>query len=249
MGLHWNYIKATISTGSYIWWWRFVHGEHHTAQFTSSFGQKIKLRMKNGKKSRQNWFHTVTASIDKKKYVCVVQLCVCVCVMFSAFIYVNSVGINLYIYFLILFFSNFSSDSVLRNDSTRLIQPEVIFRTDGNGQAPGINSIGNGAPMDRKGAVAIGQSVFYTENPPQDYGVSGKQIIYYSFPYIFQFGSTESFGCHSVSVIILIKSIKLLHILFVFIFYCQFKGSSPRTLLSFGHLLSMGLLLKHFVAS
>lgn len=76
---------------------------------------------------------------------------------------------------------NFCSDSVLRNDSTRLIQPEVIFRTDGNGQTPGINSIGNGAPMDRKGAVAIGQSVFYTEYPPQDYGVSGKRIFIIHF--------------------------------------------------------------------
>lgn len=69
------------------------------------------------------------------------------------------------------------TDSVLRNESTRLSQPEVIFR-DSAGQATSGNGIANGAAngnaIDRKGAIAIGQSVFYTDYPPQDYGVSGK---------------------------------------------------------------------------
>lgn len=72
------------------------------------------------------------------------------------------------------------TDSVLRNDTTRVIQPEVIFRSDNLGQTSS-NTIGgagggNGAnnAVDRKGSVAIGQSVFYTDYPPQDYGISGK---------------------------------------------------------------------------
>lgn len=100
------------------------------------------------------------------------------------FIHVKSAAINFFHFFL-------CSDSVLRNDSTRLIQPEVIFRTDGNGQAPGINSIGNGAPMDRKGAVAIGQSVFYTEYPPQDYGVSGRWTLFVYRIYIIRWIDME----------------------------------------------------------
>lgn len=56
-------------------------------------------------------------------------------------------------------------DSVIRNDSTRPAQPEVVFpmRSESHGSPP----------IDRKGTVAIGQSVFYTDFPPKEYGQSG----------------------------------------------------------------------------
>lgn len=60
------------------------------------------------------------------------------------------------------------SDSVIRNDSARVVQPEVVFpmRSESHGSPNG--------PIDRKGTVAIGQSIFYTDFPPKEYGVSGK---------------------------------------------------------------------------
>lgn len=76
------------------------------------------------------------------------------------------------------FFSIISSipiDSVLRNDSTRVIQPEVIYRSDNLGQTSSNTIAGSSNnAIDRKGSVAIGQSVFYTDYPPQDYGNAGK---------------------------------------------------------------------------
>lgn len=56
------------------------------------------------------------------------------------------------------------TDSVIRNDSTRIVQPEVVFpmRSESHGSPNG--------PIERKGTVAIGQSVFYTDFPPKEYG-------------------------------------------------------------------------------
>lgn len=70
----------------------------------------------------------------------------------------------------------FNIDSVLRNDTNRVVQPEVIFRSDTLGQTSSNTIAGssNSAIDQRKGSVAIGQSVFYTDYPPQDYGSSGK---------------------------------------------------------------------------
>lgn len=72
---------------------------------------------------------------------------------------------------------------MLRNDTARVIQPEIIYRADTIGQ-PNSNTIGNGATnnvIDRKGSVA-GQSVFYTDYPPQDYGNSGiSKFVCYGF--------------------------------------------------------------------
>lgn len=65
-------------------------------------------------------------------------------------------------------------DSVFRNDTTRVIQPEVIYRSDTLGQASSNTIAGSSSGVDRKGSVAIGQSIFYTEDPPQDFGNSGK---------------------------------------------------------------------------
>lgn len=65
------------------------------------------------------------------------------------------------------------TDSVLRNDSTRIVQPEVVFpmRSESHGSPNG--------PIERKqGTVAIGQSVFYTDFPPKEYGHSGKKKIF-----------------------------------------------------------------------
>uniref|UniRef100_A0A1B0CCX4 Putative lachesin n=1 Tax=Lutzomyia longipalpis TaxID=7200 RepID=A0A1B0CCX4_LUTLO len=62
----------------------------------------------------------------------------------------------------------------LRNDSSRIIQPEVVFsmRTpDSNHASP------NTATGDRKGTLAIGQSVFYTDFPPKEYGHSSSDHI------------------------------------------------------------------------
>lgn len=76
-----------------------------------------------------------------------------------------------FIYFFLLFHPGGAAavglDSVIRNDSTRAIQPEVVFpmRSESHGSANG--------PIDRKGTVAIGQSVFYTDYPPKEYGHSG----------------------------------------------------------------------------
>lgn len=66
--------------------------------------------------------------------------------------------------------------SVARNDSTKIIQPEVVFpmRSESHGSPNG--------PIDRKGTVAIGQSVFYTDFPPKEYGHSG--IGTYTLEYI-----------------------------------------------------------------
>lgn len=84
-------------------------------------------------------------------------------------------------------------DSVLRNDSNRVIQPEVIYRSDTLGQASSNTIAGSSNnAIDRKGSVAIGQSVFYTDYPPQDYGSSGKyyfecnlfNLIFFSFLFI-----------------------------------------------------------------
>lgn len=64
---------------------------------------------------------------------------------------------------------------MLRNDSNRVIQPEVIYRSDTLGQTSSNTIAGSSNnAIDRKGSVAIGQSVFYTDYPPQDYGSSGK---------------------------------------------------------------------------
>lgn len=63
-----------------------------------------------------------------------------------------------------------------RNETTRIIQPEIIFRSDNIAQTSG-NTIGNtqnNAIEQRKGSVSIGQSVFYTDYPPQEYGNLGK---------------------------------------------------------------------------
>ncbi|XP_037039656.1 lachesin [Bradysia coprophila] len=62
-------------------------------------------------------------------------------------------------------------NSVLRNDSTRIVQPEVVFpmRSESHGSPNG--------PIERKGTVAIGQSVFYTDFPPKKYGHSGSNSI------------------------------------------------------------------------
>lgn len=62
------------------------------------------------------------------------------------------------------------TDAILRNDTTRIIQPEITYRPDNLGQPSG-NTIGNGATnnaVDRKGSIAIGQSFFYTDYPPTD---------------------------------------------------------------------------------
>lgn len=69
--------------------------------------------------------------------------------------------------------NNENKDSVIRNDSARIIQPEILIRTDSLGQTNGGNTI------DRKGSLAIGQSVFYTDYPPKDYP-SGKLILFQS---------------------------------------------------------------------
>lgn len=65
--------------------------------------------------------------------------------------------------------NNNKIDSVLRNDSTRIVQPEILIRTDSLGQTNGGNAI------DRKGSLTIGQSVFYTDYPPKD-AQSGKLL-------------------------------------------------------------------------
>lgn len=66
-------------------------------------------------------------------------------------------------------FPIFFIDSILRNDSSnRAVQAEVVFpmRSENHGSQ-------NGAPIERKGTVAIGQSIFYTDFPPKEYGHSG----------------------------------------------------------------------------
>lgn len=68
-------------------------------------------------------------------------------------------------------------DSVLRNDTTRVIQPEVIYRSDTLGQTSSNTIAGSSSGIERKGSVAIGQSIFYTEDPPQDFGNSGNTSI------------------------------------------------------------------------
>lgn len=75
------------------------------------------------------------------------------------------------------------TDAIHRNDTTRIIQPEIVYRPDNLGQPSG-NTIGNGATnnaVDRKGSIAIGQSFFYTDYPPTDQN-SG---IYYRTVFIF----------------------------------------------------------------
>lgn len=66
---------------------------------------------------------------------------------------------------------------VLRNDTARVIQPEVIYRSDSLGQTSSNTIAGASSGIDRKGSVAIGQSIFYTEDPPQDFPNSGKSIL------------------------------------------------------------------------
>lgn len=66
---------------------------------------------------------------------------------------------------------------VLRNDTTRVIQPEVIYRSDSLGQTSSNTIAGASSGIERKGSVAIGQSIFYTEDPPQDFTNSGKAIL------------------------------------------------------------------------
>ncbi|XP_031631296.1 lachesin [Contarinia nasturtii] len=61
---------------------------------------------------------------------------------------------------------------VLRNDTTRIVQPEVIYRPDTLGQTSSNTISGSSNVIDRKGTVAFGQSVFYTDYPPQDNSLS-----------------------------------------------------------------------------
>lgn len=72
------------------------------------------------------------------------------------------------------------TDVILRNDTSRIIQPEIIYRPDNLGQ-PNGNTIGNGATnnaVDRKGSsIAIGQSFFYTDYPPTDHHNSAGKCI------------------------------------------------------------------------
>lgn len=67
------------------------------------------------------------------------------------------------------------TDSVVRNDSTRIIQPEVVhpMRSESHGSPNG--------PIERKGTVAIGQSIIYTDFPPKKYGHSGKNFLRFFF--------------------------------------------------------------------
>lgn len=74
-------------------------------------------------------------------------------------------------------------DSVLRNDTTRVIQPEVIYRSDTLGQTSSNTIAGSSNIIERKGSVSFGQSIYYTDYPPQDYGNSG--IIKFFFKNIF----------------------------------------------------------------
>ncbi|XP_055704179.1 lachesin [Phlebotomus papatasi] len=62
----------------------------------------------------------------------------------------------------------------LRNDSSRVIQPEVVFSMRTPDTSHGSASTVTG---DRKGTVAIGQSVFYTDFPPNEYGHSSSTNI------------------------------------------------------------------------
>lgn len=82
-----------------------------------------------------------------------------------------------FIKFLILHFSIAS-----RNETTRITQPEVVFPMRSDASHSGLP---NGNNIDRKGTVAIGQSVHYTDYPPKEYGHSSgsRQIIYISIFY------------------------------------------------------------------
>ncbi|GAB0091730.1 uncharacterized protein DMENIID0001_065960 [Sergentomyia squamirostris] len=63
-------------------------------------------------------------------------------------------------------------NTALRNDSARIIQPEVVFsmRTPDNGAT-------NTATGDRKGTLAIGQTVFDTDFSSKEYGHSSSDHI------------------------------------------------------------------------
>ncbi|XP_055913814.1 lachesin isoform X1 [Eupeodes corollae] len=75
-----------------------------------------------------------------------------------------------------------------RNETSKVIQPEVFpMKSDLLGSPGGTGGSGgsltsgssssssaSGGSIDRKGSLAIGKSMFYTENPPKEYGHSSK---------------------------------------------------------------------------
>ncbi|XP_055842206.1 lachesin isoform X2 [Episyrphus balteatus] len=81
-----------------------------------------------------------------------------------------------------------------RNETSKVIQPEVFpMKSDllGSPGGPGgsggsmasgssSSSSASGGSIDRKGSLAIGKSMFYTENPPKEYGHSskGSSVLY-----------------------------------------------------------------------
>lgn len=73
---------------------------------------------------------------------------------------------DFYIYFLL-------TDTILKNETsikTNLIEAIYPVRPDNNAQS-------NVVPNDRKGGVAIGQSVLYTDFPPKEFADSGKPLL------------------------------------------------------------------------
>lgn len=85
-------------------------------------------------------------------------------------------------------------DMVLRNETSRAIQPEVIYRSDSLGQTSSNTIAGASSGIERKGSVAIGQSIFYTEDPPQDFPNSGKSVLI-SNPFIKWTAYTKAVYC------------------------------------------------------
>lgn len=93
---------------------------------------------------------------------------------------------------------------MLRNDTTRVIQPEVIYRSDTLGQTSSNTIAGSSSGVERKGSVAIGQSIFYTEDPPQDFGNAGKTHRFRTKSIFY-----ERFVCFNISIFISNEHFKL----------------------------------------
>ncbi|XP_037906810.1 lachesin [Hermetia illucens] len=75
--------------------------------------------------------------------------------------------------------SDVKENLISRNDTPRVVQPEVVFPMRSESHNTGSASVASSAsassssgsgPGDRKGAVAIGQSIFDTDYPPKEYG-------------------------------------------------------------------------------
>lgn len=127
-------------------------------------------------------------------------------------------------------------DSVLRNDTTRVIQPEVINRYDILGQTSSNTIAGssNNAIDQRKGSVAIGQSVYYTDYPPQDYGNSGELN--------FNTALMVLFNTRLQSISMKISSLKMM---IVFFSRC-FEHSIKLNWMVFSFFFSAGISLHHY---